>query len=477
MTHRPIFLKNIGLSFSHKRCFSEFTAQVFYGQRIALIGRNGSGKSTLLHILQGLKQPSEGDVLLPEDVSCGYVPQVIDSFDSLSGGERLNKSLTHALALSPNILLLDEPTNHLDLKNRRSLFRLLSSYDGTLIVASHDREILRQMDTLWHIDQGAVRVFTGNYDDYISDLQRKQASLERQLSQITRRTDVMHQKLMQEQQRAATSRKKGEKSIDQRKWPTIVSQAKARRAEETSGRKKNALNREKEELRDQLGSLRLPEVIMPTFSLHGILENERSIVQITDGWVGYKVPLVENINLSVYGGERLAITGNNGSGKSTFLKALLNDQGMKRGGSWYLPKPPEIGYLDQHYRTLDPQGTVFESIHSWVPSWSHADVRRHLNDFLFRKNEEVMARVSTLSGGEKARLSLAQIAAKPPKLLILDEVTNNLDLETRDHIVQVLKEYPGTMIIVSHDEEFLKEIGVSRLYPIRDENRENRQSP
>ncbi len=102
-----------------------------------------------------------------------------------------------------------------------------------------------------------------------------------------------------------------------------------------------------------------------------------------------------------------------------------------------------------------------------VPAWSSTDLRRHLNDFLFRKNEEVNSFVSTLSGGEKARLSLAQIAAKTPKLLILDELTNNLDLETREHVTQVLKLYPGTLIVISHDENFLKEIGVAESYSIK----------
>ncbi len=127
-----------------------------------------------------------------------------------------------------------------------------------------------------------------------------------------------------------------------------------------------------------------------------------------------------------------------------------------------------IGYLDQHYTTLDPNKTVFEMISELVPHWPHSEIRRHLNDFLFRKSEEVNASVSSLSGGEKARLSLAQIAAKTPKLLILDEVTNNLDLESKNHIIQVLISFPGAMIIISHDSDFLEEIGISDYYQIHD---------
>lgn len=122
--------------------------------------------------------------------------------------------------------------------------------------------------------------------------------------------------------------------------------------------------------------------------------------------------------------------------------------------------------MDQHYSTLSAEKTVLETIAELVPTWSHIEVRRHLNDFLFRKNEEVNALVRTLSGGEKARLSLAQIAAKTPKLLILDEITNNLDLETKDHMIQVLQSYPGAMIVISHDADFLEKIGVNSYFKI-----------
>lgn len=135
-------------------------------------------------------------------------------------------------------------------------------------------------------------------------------------------------------------------------------------------------------------------------------------------------------------------------------------------GDWYTIKRSDIAYLDQQYSTLCPASTVLETIIKVVPYWSHIEVRRHLNDFQFRKNEEVNALVNTLSGGEKARLSLAQIAAHSPQLLILDEVTNNIDLETRQHLIQVLKAYKGAIIIISHDENFLKEINIDNYYII-----------
>jgi ATPase subunit of ABC transporter with duplicated ATPase domains len=467
MTHKPIQLKDLTLALPHKICFSEFTAQIAYGSRIALIGRNGSGKSSLLNLLL------EGgdDVYKPEDVRIGHVPQIITEGEHLSGGQRFNAALTQALMNDPNLLLLDEPTNHLDCNNRKSLMRLLNHFEGTLIVVSHDVELLRLcVDTLWHIDHGKIVVFSGNYDDYIHERNNKRASMEHELARLSNQKKAMHQALMKEQTRAAKSSAKGEKSIAQRKWPTIVSTAKAGLASETSGNKKAAIAEKKQHVSDQLTAIRLPEVIVPKFSIAGANLGVRTVVSITDGCVGYKdQPLVlSQLNFAMLAGDRIALMGPNGSGKSTLIKAILNDPNIIKSGSWIIPPLEDIGYLDQHYATLISQFSVFDTIKVLVPHWSHADVRRHLNDFLFHKNEEVNALVSSLSGGERARLCLAQIAAKTPKLLILDEITNNLDLETRAHIIQVLKAYPGALIVISHDLDFLKEIAVEDYYQIHE---------
>ena len=470
MHHKPISFHHVGLSFPQKVCFEGFTTRIQSRHRIAIIGQNGSGKSTLLKMLQGLVEPNQGSLHLPDNVVFGYVPQVIDEFDSLSGGQRLNEALTQALALDPNLLLLDEPTNHLDVSNRRSLMRMLQNYPGTLITVSHDVELLRNcVDILWHIENGKIHIFSGNYDDYIREVRIKRASLEQDLIHLDRKKKETHQALMKEQVRAAKSRVKGEKHIEQRKWPTIVSDAKARRAAETSGRKKSAIHHKKQDLIDQLSELRLPEILKPKFSLVVSGISSKALVSIQDGACGYGEPILQNIHLSVGPQDRMAVRGDNGSGKTTLIKAILNDPGIIKSGHWGVPNREDIGYLDQHYGTLNPHKTMIETIHNLVPTWTHAELRRHLNDFLFRKNEEMNALVSTLSGGEKARLSLAQIAAKTPRLLILDEITNNLDFETRDHVIQVLKKYPGAMMVISHDEDFLKAINVTQFYNINQE--------
>lgn len=456
MIHKPILLNNLSLELPHKTCFTDFSCTIPYGSRIAIIGKNGSGKTSLLQIIRNSLA----------DINIGYVPQIIDLHDNLSGGQRFNKALSQALSLEPDILMLDEPTNHLDLDNRKSLMRMLNNFPGTLIIVSHDVELLRKcIDIFWYIDNRKISVFTGCYDDYIRDIYQKRESIERELLRLERQKKDMHHSLMQEEQRAAKSKQKGQKSIDNKKWPTITSKAKALNAEETTGRKRQAINYKKDSLIQELQDLRLPERIIPKFSLPYSDINSGSVLSITNASIGYRESILNNININLYSGEKLAIIGKNGSGKSTILKAILNDSKVIRSGNWYVTK--DIGYLDQHYNNLDLGKSVLENIASISPHWNFQEIRRHLNDFLFRKNEEVNTLAKDLSGGEKARLSLAMIAAKTPKLLLLDEITNNLDLETRQHVIEVLRGYPGSLVVISHDEDFLKEIGIKNFYEIK----------
>jgi ATPase subunit of ABC transporter with duplicated ATPase domains len=452
--HKPIKIHDISLYFPHKVCFEDFSAQVLYGSKIGIIGRNGSGKSSLLKLLIGM---------IPPEVTIALVPQIIETEDPLSGGQRFNQALTAALSQIPDILCLDEPTNHLDRSNRQSLIRMLRSYPGTLLVVTHDKEVLRSLiETIWHIDQGKIISFSGSYDDYLRERAIERQSLEQEISRLNRDKKQMHESLMKEQHRAAKSKSKGEKSIDQRKWPTVVSKAKALNASETSGKKKSEIRSKKSNLLDKLSELKQPEMIVPTFSLSASEIGSNMLLSISKGAVGYSSDkmILKDINLSVSPRQHFALLGDNGSGKTTLVKAILRDPNLFTSGDWILPKPEDIGYLDQHYGTLDSNQTILDFIQNLVPTWTQVEARRHLNDFLFRKNEEVNALISTLSGGEKARLSLAQIAAKTPRLLILDEVTNNIDLETKNHIIEVLKSYPGAMILISHDQDFFEEIGI-----------------
>jgi ATPase subunit of ABC transporter with duplicated ATPase domains len=467
MNHNPILINNIGLSFPQKTCFLNFSTQINSRMRIGIIGRNGSGKSNLLKIIQGQIDPSEGEIKIPKNIVFGYLPQFINKFFDESGSERFNKALNQALAINPSILLLDEPSNHLDINNRQSLLHIINSYSGSLIIASHDINLLsNSVDILWCIDDEKVQIFRGSYDNYILEKTRKHFAIKQELALIHQKAKECHYALMKEQIRAKKGKKQGEKHKKQRRWPTVVSATKIGRAVETTGKKKKQINTRKQELVDTLSELKMSKIIRPKFSLL-VKKMNKTILFIVDGSIGYQKPIINNINFIVGGDEKVAIVGNNGSGKSTLVKSILNTPNITKSGEWYTPAIDDIGYLDQHYNNLDLNSTLFEEISDLVPSWPQFKIRQHLNDFLFHKNEEVNALMETFSGGEKVRACLAKIVAKAPKLVILDEITNNLDIETKNHVVEVLKNYLGSVIIISHDEDFLNQIGINTFYLIK----------
>jgi len=468
MLHTPIILSHITLAVPGKNLISDFTATIPYGNRVGIIGRNGGGKSMLLKSIAGESAPAAGTITLPKDAVISMVPQLIAGHDSLSGSQRFNAALSTALATRPDILLLDEPTNHLDSHNRRSLSRMLQAFRGTLIVVSHDPELLRTcIGTLWHVEDGAVRISSKPYDEYKEEQDSRREQLQQALNQLNREKKEVHLKLMHEQTRRKKQAAHGEKRYGAA--PTIVRGRKKELAQITNNKKGKAIAAQKQSVLEQLKEMRAPEIIAPTFTLTSAHHSRTSLITISDGSIGYspEEPTLTSINLHITSGERVVLTGRNGSGKSTLIKGILGAPSIHVTGRWLVPNQDAIGYLDQHYGTLNREISVLENIQKAAPPGTpHADLRLHLNRYLFRKNEEIAALVSTLSGGERARLSLALIGIHTPQLLILDEVTNNLDLETRQHVIEVLRAYPGALLVISHDEDFLEEIGISSFYEI-----------
>jgi ATPase subunit of ABC transporter with duplicated ATPase domains len=346
--------------------------------------------------------------------------------------------------------------------------QLLKNNLSTQIVASHDIELLDNcFNILWHIHDSKISIYNGKYSVYRDYLIEEKNKLNNDIIRLKRARKEQHESLMQEQKRAKSSREQGEKHIRERKWPTITSGAKARRAGTTAGKNNAYLNQIKSDISQKLDGLWQPEEINYSFELNTKYIS-KAIVTINAGSCSYEInkPILKQINLNIFGNERVAIVGANGSGKSTLIKAIMNDKKISREGEWLIPNLCDVAYLDQHYNNLPKMQTIAQYISSLMPFWNQAELRTFLNKFLFRKNEEVNNYIKFLSGGELVRLSLAVIALKTPKLLILDEITNNIDLTTREHIIQVLNSYPGAMMVISHDTNFLQEIKITANYDV-----------
>ena len=314
-------------------------------------------------MLLGEVQPSDGSVVIAPKLRIGYVAQVQDERSGLSGGQRVNRAISQAMAMAPDLLLLDEPTNHLDAENRRSLSRMLQGYYGTVVMVTHDHELMNQTcDILWHIGHGRVEVFDGRYADYLAEQQLKRNALEKQLSAVKRAKQDAHDALMQEQERAAHARQRGIKSIQDRKWATVKSPTKLGRANTTAGRKQAEIREEQQFLSEQLARLQPPEVIVPQFHLDDGARVNSLVLQIGGGAaVGHEgQPILGNILITLRHGERLALTGPNGCVKSTLARAILGDAQLRLDGDWLTPATSEIGYVDQHYDNLDQDATVLE---------------------------------------------------------------------------------------------------------------------
>ncbi|MBP9792283.1 MAG: ABC-F family ATP-binding cassette domain-containing protein [Rickettsiales bacterium] len=466
MIRFPIIkLHNISLHLPDKQCFEAFSQAIYYGERIAIMGMNGSGKSTLLKIIRKEIEPSSGLVEYSGHPSIGYVGQIINEYDSLSGAQRFNKALSQALSTLPDVLLLDEPTNHLDADNKKSLIKMLENYRGALIIVSHETSLLSLVDKVWHIKDGKIYNFSCSYKDYLNNLAAERSMLINQLTRYEKEKRSAHDKLMFEQERAKKRKIYGQKKYQR---DTIALQGKKRQGEVTTAKRKQEIIDNRSNVIERIRVLNIPEEINYKFSLDsvGVAQNQ-SLISINNGICGYENKVIlENINLNILGREKVALLGKNGSGKTTLFNVLCGHKNISVSGKWAFPSVNHIGYLDQHYCVLNDKLSVFQQIKNIRFDWEDRRIRDHLNSFLFRKNAEIAKKISYLSGGERVRLVLAIIAAKPPRILYLDEPTNNLDIESKEHLISVLKAYPGAVFVISHDEEFLEKIAINIAYKI-----------
>jgi ATP-binding cassette subfamily F protein uup len=354
------------------------------------------------------------------------------SLSTLSGGWRRKAALARALVRSPDLLLLDEPTNHLDIEMIKWLETSLSNYKGAIVFVSHDRAFIRSMATrIVDLDRGSITSYPGNYETY---LEKKQQDLEIEASQNAEFDKKLAQEEVWIRQGIKARRTRNEGRV--RALKKLRDERKARRAVQGSA------------LVNQHQAARSGKMVFEVSGLTYSIENNL---------------IVKNLNLNVLRGDKLALIGPNGSGKSTLIKLLLGeldaDAGnCKRGTNL------EVAYFDQHRHGLDLEQSVIDAVgdgkRDLMVNGHPRHVISYLQDYLFEP-ERVNAPVKSLSGGEKNRLMLAKLMLKPSNLLVLDEPTNDLDVETLEMLETLLSEYTGTVLLVSHDREFVDNVANS----------------
>lgn len=438
-------------------------ALVLTHARIGLVGPNGSGKSTLLKILAGVIPSKAQSLSKKNGLTIGYIPQCTEKIRDKSGGEHFFEAFRRVLTEEPSLLLLDEPTNHLDGQNRLRLLDALKKFRGAIITASHDEPFLTDLktDAIWEINHHRFKIYDGHWCDFKKEKNIQESLMHQKHSSLKKEIKCLKKDILFEKTRSAKSKRKNRNENDK----TLKGFLKERASKSTS-QKTGKLIQLKEGAQDSLDNIFIPKKINPKFFINS--RKASTSFHIGAGSIGYKnAPAIASaISLTVKAEDRIAIEGPNGAGKSTFLKALLGNADVQVEGYWKLPPAEQIGYLDQHYQMLDPDLTPWQILEKSRPDMKDNKRQEHLCRFLFCKPDTITRPTQTLSGGEKARLCLALIAANNPAVLLLDEMTNNLDRETTAHVVDVLNAYEGILIAVSHDKTFLKSIKISYYYEL-----------
>lgn len=470
-----INLKDITISSEQHPLISNGNLTIDSGERVCLIGRNGAGKSTLLRVILGEQQPDHGSVERKSDLKISLLTQVIPEkipgsvtqivknclplteddwqdttlvaktisklkldgdllYDNLSGGMKRLVLLSCALIQEPDVLMLDEPTNHLDIETITLLENMLLSFNKTLIFVTHDRELLQKLAThIVEIDNGKLISWRGSYYKY---LEHKEALLEAE----AKANALFDKKLAQEEQ-----------------W--IRQGIKARRTRnEGRVRQLKKMRTERNARRTRPGQISITQT--------NIQSSGKIVFEVNHVSFSYdEKTIVNDFSTLICRGDKVGIIGPNGVGKSTLINLLLGNITPSEGSIKHGTKLT-IGYFDQHRLLLDPEKTVAESVGELSDTITIDNKQKHilsyLQDFLFTPQKARTA-IKNLSGGERNRVMLAKLFSKPCNVLVLDEPTNDLDIETLELLEEQLLNYTGTLLLISHDRAFLNNVVTSTL--------------
>ena len=433
-------MKDVSLAFGGPSILDGVSMSVSKGLRAALTGRNGEGKSTLLKVVAGELEPDAGEIVRAPGLNTVYVSQSVpadrpgdDAFNALSGGRRRRKILEDALLSKPDLLLLDEPTNHLDVEAIDWLEGMIRrARDMAVIVVTHDRRFLKRIATkIFDLDRGELSGWECDYSTF-----------------VRRKAELMADE-------AVYWERKSKKLAQEEAWIRRGVKARTTRNE---GRVA-ALMKLREEFAARRTASGTATMRLDTAAPGGV-----RVLKIENLTFGYgERDIIKAFTADVLRGERIGILGANGAGKTTLLN-LLAGRLTPVSGSVTTGTNVQLAFFDQLRSEMKPELTVAENIASDRDEVVVGGVRKHvysyLSDFLFSP-ERARTPVKALSGGERARLMLAKLFLKPANLLVMDEPTNDLDIETLELLEEQLLAYKGTLLLVSHDREFLDNVVTS----------------
>lgn len=502
-----IFTDNVSIVSGHNKLLVGVHVSIVPGDRIGLVGPNGSGKSTLMKVLARIIPPTSGKVL--GSASSYYVPQMdLPLFSSetklfdylsasldewweitnilesrfgttidvdrelrtLSGGELVKLHLAIAIALRPAVLFLDEPTNHLDLPSLEILSEFLLRYEGAVVVVSHDPFFLdRITNTIWEIDDKQVKKYGGSYSDYRTQKALILEGQMRQHDEAKKQLKKTKTAIQKEQKRAAASLKTGRRLKHDRSLSALEKGYFAEQASGSAGTKKKQLDADMELHANKVEATKAKKRGKAAIELGSDTESHgRTLLRIHN--FSALLPdgrqLVAGAELDISYGDRISLAGVNGVGKTILIRMLLDTSHLPAVGDHYLADGLSKVYLSQKYEIVDPRLSLLENMRKANSHLSPELLRRQLGNFMFYTDEVVNKLAGVLSGGEVARLAFAMITAAPIDLLVLDEPTNNLDIETIDSIVNALDNFKGAVIVISHNVDFLSQLGIDRAYVI-----------
>lgn len=500
-------IQNLTYEVPGRTLFENVNLTVKEKEHIGLVGKNGTGKSTLLKILNNQTKPTQGSV--STKTSTYYLPQIdIPLFQSektvaeyielqhddwarinaalhrwfktstihlekklniLSGGEMIKLHLAMAQSRNPKLLLLDEPTNHLDVEGLLVLRDFLNSYSGAYVIVSHDPFFLdKTVSHIWEISGETIKEYGGNYSYYEQQKEIERKSQERSYEAARKELKKAHRAMQVEEKRSARSKREGRKQAHDRSMSAMEKGYFKNRASKTAGKQQEKLEtiiQKKEEKVSSLKESKFRKVRM--ILKEGSHQGRRMLLEIEGGVL--KIDnrlLMEDIHFRVEYGDRIALVGKNGSGKSSLAKALIG-KNNSTSISGKINRADELNsiYLDQTYQVVNDKLTLIENVQEYNPSISHEEARKQLAHYLFRETD-IGKKANVLSGGEVARLTLAMVTARPVDILILDEPTNNLDIETVDAIAGALRDFLGALIVISHNTHFLNYTEINSAFII-----------